>query len=169
MRLAWLIPLVLLGCSSPRQTAPQLVAPVRASIARVGDKVSSAKAHAEKIKTTIDTNPVEAKVEVDALLRDLEDALRWLNEANGKVDNLEKLVGPIIYERDEAIRQLGIVERRYGKLKFALCSLAAAAGVYLLMRFKWVLALLGPWSWVAYVAGPSVLFGMFWVLIDWLL
>ncbi len=170
-----LVTLALVGCAT-KYDAPKLVAPVRAAVAKAQVKVASAQAHVSRASTAIaeleaklpaqtpelHSLAQQAKVAVETAGADLVTAAEELRTAQLKTSTLEGTVGKLANEK-------AILERRYGKLKFGLCTLAAAGALYLLFQFRWILAFAGPYAWIAFVAGPAAAFGLLWKLIDWVL
>lgn len=169
------------GCSSTKN-AGQLVQPVRRAIAVAQDKVTSAQVHVEratrahgeldaKLPQTPELHDLSLKVksELDQLTQDLLDAAESLKTTQLKVDKLERDAGTIIAERDQALKEKAILARRYGKLKFVLATLAAAAAGYFLFQFKWVLSFAGPYAWIGLVVGPLAIFALVWFGLDWIL
>lgn len=166
-----------------KSDATKIVTPVRQAVTRAQVKVESAQGHAKIAATAIGELELQlppqtpelhslaqrVREEVVDLTKDLDVVSAELRTSQLKVDELELAAGKIITERDVALKEKGILERRYDKLKFGLCTLTAAGALYLLLQFKSVLAFAGPYAWIAFVAGPIAVFALFWKLIDWAL
>lgn len=166
--------LVMADCASYK--APALVAPVRAAVAKAQTANASAQGHVKTLSVaaaeleaklppqTPELHDLAAKIrtEAEAADKDLTTTASALRDAQIKTSDLEGTVGKMANE-------LAIVNRRYDKLKFGLCTLAAAGALYLLLQFRTALMMLGGWGMAAIIAGPALIFALCWKLIDWVL
>lgn len=172
-----IVPLLFLVMASCKTyEAPKLVAPIRAAVHHAQEKVVSAQVHLKTLgnaaaqlvamlppQTPEHDLAVQVKAEADKADSDLLEVASQLRDAQTEIiPKLESKVGTMANE-------LAVVNRRYDKLKFGLCTLAAAGALYLLVQFRAILAFAGPYAWIAFVAGPVAIFALCWKVIDWVL
>lgn len=111
-----------------------------------------------------------AKTENDALTVDVQASQTSLAAAQTRAADLQKQINTQTADLNEAnrIRNLAIdqataANAHVHKLKFWICTLAAAATLLLVTRFTGFLApLLGPYALILYVAAPAAVFGVLW-------
>lgn len=164
------------GCAT-KYNAPKLIAPVRASVAKAQVSVASAQGHVKNLSVTA----AELTAKLPAQTPELHElTVKIQTEAKAADDDLAKTAEELQTAQTVTIpkleatvgdmsNKLTIIECRYGKLKFGLCTLAAAGAFYLLLQFRGILAFAGPYAWIAFVAGPAAAFALIWKLIDWVL
>ncbi len=111
-----------------------------------------------------------AQTENTALTQDVQASQTSLATAQTRAADLQKQINTQTADLNEAnrIRNLAIDQAEAAnahvhKLKFWICTLAAAATLLLVTRFTGVLApLLGPYALILYVAAPAAVFGFLW-------
>jgi len=183
------IALCLGGCASPRSAirySPPSVAPVREQISEAGSHVTNAQTHAQAAKRAVaaavsaankykdaelNLQLVAADHEIDALTVELNSAQTALRSANTNVDSLEHKIGDQTNllntandEKNAALTKAHAAARRYHKLKFWVCALAAAATALLIFRFKALLFLIPPpYNFIVGAAVPAGVFGFLWL------
>lgn len=179
------------ACSSTRidpSIVSNAVRPVRRAIAVADDKVTSAQSHTVSIGGYLDemnrrlanvsvpvSTPelmslvVKSQEQVDALTKDLLDAKTALKDSNAKVDQLESTAVKLVNDYNKAVADKAVVTRRYDKIKFGICTLLSVGFFMLLMKFKPLLAFIGPYAWIIFIAGPTLVWGLTWKVIDWVL
>ena len=177
------------SCAAPRSAlhySPPSVAPVRQDISNVQSHVANAQTHAQKAKAAIadakklaPADPPELKLaldvadgEIDGLTYELNSAQTALKSANSRINNLEGKIGEQTNllntandEKNAAITEAAAAAHRYHKLKFYVCALGAALALLLILKFKGLLTLLGPYGAIAYVAGPAAVFAGLWMFL----
>jgi predicted nucleic acid-binding Zn-ribbon protein len=94
---------------------------------------------------------------------ELRDAQAQIVDLDEKVDEQTDLLNAANDEKNAAITARDAANSHVHKLKFLVCSLAAAATGLLVFQFRRILALLGPYGLIAYVAVPGLVFGALWM------
>src|ERR1043166_12245 len=160
----------LASCSSPgngswlHYSAPSS-APVQQSVQRAQSSVDAAIEQAKNLSVDEKSQPG-----LVALNRSLFEAKNELRDAQAHIIDLDKKVrdqtdtlNKTIDEKNAAITARDAANSHVHKLKFLVCSIAAAAAGLLVFQFRSILALFGPWGFIAYAAVPSLVFGLLWL------
>jgi hypothetical protein len=70
-----------------------------------------------------------------------------------------------IAAQQKAEAQVKIDKAHAHRLKFYICSLAAALALFVVWKFKWILSFLGPYGLIAYAAVPAAVFTALWMFL----
>ncbi len=175
----------LVGCAST-QMAPQFRAPSTVPIQQAHEKVQKAqketKSHitkAQEIVRTIHLSLPEDQTKIDALTNELTEAQTSLStaeqalaESEGARASLTEQVGQLTKDCNTVATnynkvkpELVSVTHKYHRDKFILTGLLAAAGGFIAWKLKPLLALAGPYGWLAGIVGLPALFGLLGIFI----
>lgn len=209
--------LFLQACATAPHTGVQYLAPsvvpVKTSVARATEKVSSAQVHARTAttevaqaqthakaattsltqlqalvatNTTLNPLAVAAKREVDQLTQnltsaqtevgslqvDLADAQTAHATAQTQADSLQTQVGTqtdqlntAVVTANKAIAERDAAKSAYHKIKFYVCFLAAGLVGFLVWKFKFIFAALGPYALIPMLGLPAAAFAMLWMFL----
>lgn len=93
------------------------------------------------------------------------EAQQHATDLQGQINTQTQTLNTTIETSNRNADKLASITKAYHKLKFYVCSLAAACVGLLLWKFKAVLLFLGPYALIAMIAGPAAVFGLLWLLL----
>jgi hypothetical protein len=140
------------------------------AIARAQSLYSSHESHPSESSADLQESLGEASGQINTLITE-NGALRpALDAAEANITTLETKVGSQTDslntcgdEKNLAIDRADKATHRYHKLKFLMCTLAAAAAGLLVFQFRNLLLLLGPYGFAAYAVVPGIVFAALWL------
>jgi chromosome segregation ATPase len=142
------------------------VRPAQQAVVSTRVHIQEAQSAAKRVsdETKEECKTKEWQAAYDSLNKELTDAYTQVSIANEKLDQvqpqIESLAKAANAERDSKMRAQADLQKvvpKYHRAKGILALLAAGLVAFLLINFKWVLALVPPpWNIVATIAAPAL-------------
>jgi uncharacterized phage infection (PIP) family protein YhgE len=151
---------------------------VREHVVKATERATTAKAKVVQLEKNLATQPenlklaVEVHGELDALTQSLLDATNELDQtkesladAQGKLTTAEGKINQLAADANRVIEAAARQKTKYHRLKFAACAIGAGLAGWLLIKFKFALAFLGPYAIAVMIGGPAIIFAGLWLLL----